>query len=191
MYMSVWIRVRESSDTALPHAILREFCDIGKSILRSPTEERKQDRVAAARKAVKGGAARYTVVRVGEGDSFPDIARASLQDIKARAAADAKVLSAICVVMTSGFPAIHSGCHVLTRTVSVGFIELVINFQIGHLLQGKTSRAHQPLQQTITSALSALQQAIAPWTCRAPQPLEIIRYPQRCAQPPAALALHD
>ena len=148
--MSVWIRVRESTDTALPHAKLREFCDIGSSMLRSPTEERKRDRVATARKAVKGGSARYTVVRVGEQESFSDVARAALQDIKARAAADAKVPCAICVVMTTGSPAVHSGRHVQFGKYCTAFFEFVINFQIGHPLQGKTSRAHRPLHQTIT-----------------------------------------
>ena len=142
--------MRESTDTALPHAILREFCDIGSSMFRSPTEERKAKRTKLARKVAKGGAERFTVVKAGEQESFTDVARMALQDIKARAAGDAKVPCAICVVMTTGSPAVHSGCHVQFGKYCIAFVEFVINFQIGHPLQGKTSRAHQPLHQTIT-----------------------------------------
>jgi hypothetical protein len=80
--MSVWIRVRESTDTALPHAIVREFCDIGSSVFRSPTEDRWKERANAARKVVRGAATRFTVVKVGEQESLAVVARAALQDIK-------------------------------------------------------------------------------------------------------------
>ena len=80
--MYVWIRVCESTDTALPHAILRELCDIGSSVFRSPTEDRWKECANAARKVVRGAATRFTVVKVGEQESLAVVARAALQDIK-------------------------------------------------------------------------------------------------------------